>query len=69
MAVRNPIRPATGAEILDLRHFTSEDLRPLLEQYGLHIKPARKPIKTLAGLTAYASAHGIDLAPKAKPAC
>ena len=32
MAVRNPIRPATGAEILDLRHFTSEDLRPLLEQ-------------------------------------
>jgi hypothetical protein len=43
--------------------------RPLLEQYGLHIKPARKPIKTLAGLTAYASAHGIDLAPKAKPAC
>ncbi len=32
MAVRNPIRPATGAEVLDLRHFTSEDLRPLLEQ-------------------------------------
>ena len=32
MAVRNPIRPATGAEILDLRHFTSEDLRPLLDQ-------------------------------------
>jgi|SRR5271165_779068 len=32
MAVRNPIRPATGAEILDLRHFSSEDLRPLLEQ-------------------------------------
>jgi len=32
MAVRNPIRPATGAEVLDLRHFTSEDLRPLLDQ-------------------------------------
>ena len=32
MAVRNPIRPATGAEILDLRHFSSADLRPLLEQ-------------------------------------
>lgn len=32
MAVRNPIRPATGAEILDLRHFTSEDLRSLLDQ-------------------------------------
>jgi hypothetical protein len=43
--------------------------RPLLEQYGLQIKPARKPIKTLAELTAYASLHGIDLTPKAKPAC
>jgi len=32
MAVRNPIRPATSAEILDLRHFFSADLRPLLEQ-------------------------------------
>ena len=43
--------------------------RPLLEQYGLQIKLARKPIKTLAELTAYASAHGIDLTPKTKPAC
>ena len=32
MVVRNPIRPVTGAEILDLRHFASADLRPLLEQ-------------------------------------
>jgi GNAT superfamily N-acetyltransferase len=32
MAVRNPVRPATRVEILDLRHFTSADLRPLLEQ-------------------------------------
>ena len=32
MAVRNPIRPATGAEILDLRHFSSADLRPLLDE-------------------------------------
>jgi transposase len=43
--------------------------RPLLEQYGPQIKPARKPIKTLAELTAYAAAHGVDLTPKAKPAC
>ena len=43
--------------------------RPLLEQYGCQIEPAGTPIKTLAGLTAYASAHGIDLTPKAKPAC
>jgi hypothetical protein len=42
--------------------------RPLLEQYGLQIKPARKPVKTLAGLQAYASARGIDLIPKIKPA-
>jgi ribosomal protein S18 acetylase RimI-like enzyme len=32
MAVRNPIRPATGVEILDLRHFSSADLRPLLDR-------------------------------------
>ncbi len=32
MAVRNPIRPATGAETLDLRHFSSADLRPLLDE-------------------------------------
>jgi len=43
--------------------------QPLLEQYGPQIKPARKPIKTLAELTAYAAAHGVDLTPKAKPAC
>ena len=43
--------------------------RPLLEQYGQQIEPAVTPIKTLAGLTAYASAHGIELTPKAKPAC
>jgi len=43
--------------------------RPLLEQYSPQIKPARKPIKTLAELTAHAAAHGIDLTPKAKPAC
>jgi ribosomal protein S18 acetylase RimI-like enzyme len=32
MAVRNPIRPVTGAEILDLRHFSSADLRSLLDE-------------------------------------
>jgi len=32
MAVRNPIRPATGVEILDLRHFSSADLRDLLDE-------------------------------------
>jgi hypothetical protein len=43
--------------------------RPLLEQYGHHIEAARTPAKSLASLTAYASAHGIELSPKAKPAC
>ncbi len=42
--------------------------RPLLEQHGHHTEPAGTPIKTLAGLTAHASAHGIELTPKAKPA-
>jgi ribosomal protein S18 acetylase RimI-like enzyme len=32
MAVRNPVRPAISVEILDLRHFSSADLRPLLAQ-------------------------------------
>lgn len=43
--------------------------RPLLEQHGHQIKPAPAPIKTLAELTAYASAHGVELTPKTKPAC
>lgn len=32
MAICDPVRPATGVEILDLRHFSSADLRPLLDQ-------------------------------------
>lgn len=46
---------------------TERQIRPLLDQHGPHIDPATTPIKTLAGLSAYASAHGIDLTPKAKP--
>ena len=42
--------------------------RPLLDQHGHQIKPAPAPIKTLAKLTAHASAHGVGLTPKAKPA-
>jgi hypothetical protein len=44
-------------------------VRPLLDQHGPQIEPATTPIKTLAGLSTYALAHGIDLTPKAKPAC
>jgi hypothetical protein len=40
--------------------------RPLPEQHGHQIKPAPAPIKTLAELTAYASAHGVELTPKAQ---
>jgi hypothetical protein len=43
--------------------------RPPLEQHGHQTKPAPAPVKTLAELTAYATAHGIELIPKAKPAC
>ena len=42
--------------------------RPLLEQHRHHTEPATTPIKTLADLTAHATAHGIELTPKAKPA-
>jgi hypothetical protein len=44
-------------------------IRPLLDQHGPQIEPAATPVKTLADLTTHASAHGIDLTPKAKPAC
>ena len=47
----------------------ARQVRPLLERHGHQIKPAPAPIKTLAGLTAYASAHGVELTLKAKPAC
>jgi hypothetical protein len=43
--------------------------RPLLNQHGPQIEQAATPIKTLPELTAYASAHGVQLTPKAKPAC
>jgi hypothetical protein len=42
--------------------------RPLLDQHGHRISPAPAPIKTLPELTAYASAYGVELTPKAKPA-
>ena len=43
-------------------------IRPLLTQAGYVIEPAGTQLRTLAELTAYASSHGINLAPKAKPA-
>lgn len=44
-------------------------IRPLLEQHGRQLQPATTPVRTLKDLIAYGSAHGIDLTPKAKPAC
>jgi Rhodopirellula transposase DDE domain len=44
-------------------------IRPLLTQAGYVIEPAGTPLRTLAELTTYASSHGIELTPKAKPAC
>jgi len=43
-------------------------IQPLLTQAEYHIKPTETRISTLAQLTAHASAHGINLTPKAKPA-
>ena len=43
-------------------------ITPLLERAGHKIKPATTRLTTLAGLTAYASAQGITLTPKTKPA-
>ena len=44
-------------------------IRPLLTQAGYIIEPAGTRLGTLAELTTYASSHGIELTPKAKPAC
>jgi hypothetical protein len=44
-------------------------IRPLLTQAGYVIEPAGTRLGNLAELTAYATSHGIDLTPKAKPAC
>jgi hypothetical protein len=49
----------TGAE---------QQIWPLLTQAGHYIEPAGPQFTTLAGLTRYAQAHGLDLTPKAKPA-
>ena len=43
-------------------------VRPLLARAGHTTEPATTPLTTMADLTAYASAHGITLTPKAKPA-
>jgi transposase len=44
------------------------ETRPLLDQHGYIIEPARTPLKTLTDLTTYAQANGLVLTPKAKPA-
>ena len=43
-------------------------ITPLLKRAGHKIKPATTKLTTLADLTAYASAQGITLTPKTKPA-
>jgi hypothetical protein len=43
-------------------------IQPLLTQAGYHIQPTSTRFSTLPELTAYASAHGITLTPKPKPA-
>jgi transposase len=43
-------------------------IQPLLTQAGYHIEPAQTQLSTLPELTAYASAHGVALTPKPKPA-
>src|ERR1039458_2194436 len=43
-------------------------IKPLLARAGHTIEPATTRLTTLADLTAYATSHGITLAPKTKPA-
>jgi hypothetical protein len=43
-------------------------IKPLLKRAGHSIEPATTQLTSLAGLTAYGSAHGLTLTPKTKPA-
>jgi len=45
-----------------------QQIKPLLKRAGHSIEPTTTQLTTLAGLTAYASAQGITLIPKTKPA-
>ncbi len=45
-----------------------QQIRPLLSQADHLIEPAATQLRTLTQLTTYASSHGTDLTPKAKPA-
>ena len=64
-------RPVLGRPVRRLhrhhRHSRTAD-QAAAETAGHSIKPAATPLTTLADLTAYASAHGITLTPKTKPA-
>ena len=61
------------AALLGVRHeltsrYTS-DIRTLLRQAGHVIQPAPRKLATLSDLCRYATAHGITVPAKIKPAC
>jgi len=64
-----PARPGRPVRRLRRHHRHSRTAaKATAEGAGHSFEPAATPLTTLADLTAYASAHGITLTPKTKPA-
>ncbi len=68
LAVARPVLAALFGVSTGTIATAERQIRPLLKRAGHTIEPATTPLTTLADLTAYASAHGITLTPKTKPA-
>jgi hypothetical protein len=66
--VSRPVLAALFGVVTGTIAKAERQIQPLLAQSGPRIEPAAAPIKTLEDLTAYGSAHGIDMTPKIKPA-
>jgi Rhodopirellula transposase DDE domain len=66
--VSRPVLAALFGVVTGTIAKAERQIQPLLAQYGPRIEPAAASIKTLEDLTAYGTAHGIDMTPKIKPA-
>jgi len=68
LAVPKPVLAALFGVSTGTISTAQRQITPLLERAGHRIKPATTRLTTLADLTAYASAQGLTLTPKTKPA-
>jgi hypothetical protein len=68
LAVPRPVLAGLSGVSTGTIATAERQIKPLLKRAGHSIEPAATPLTTLADLTTYASAHGITLTPKTKPA-